>query len=314
MRILVTGASGFAGSMLLPRLLADGHDLRALARDPARVPLAGDSPIEVLRGDVLSGVGLAAALRDVEVAYYLIHSMERRGGTPAESGSFPERERRSAENFAAAAQRAGVKRIVYLGGILPSAGEASIHLASRGVVEEILLDALPGSVALRASIVIGARSRSFRFLVRLIERMPVLALPAWHGFRTRPIDARDMNELLVRAASAPQIAGHSLEAAGADTLSYGQMIERIAELMLVRRPIVRLKLSMTPVAGALAAALAGEDPELILPLMEGLQCDLLPAPERLDAARALGVRLHSFDSAVERSLGEWEAVEPLRAR
>jgi uncharacterized protein YbjT (DUF2867 family) len=314
MRILVTGATGFAGSLLLPRLLADGHELRALARDPARVALPPDSPIAVIRGDVLSGAGLTEALRNIDVAYYLIHSMERTAGGPRAGDSFPERERRSAETFAAAASHAGVSRIVYLGGLLPRGAAASRHLASREAVERILFAAVPDSVALRASIVIGARSRSFRLLVRLVERMPVLALPSWQRFRTRPIDARDINELLALAASSPTVAGHSLDAAGADTLSYGEMLERIVELMLIARPIVRLKVSMTPLAAPLAAALAGEDPALILPLMEGLHSDLLPCGDRPDAASTLGVRLHSFSAAVERALGEWEAVEPLRAR
>jgi uncharacterized protein YbjT (DUF2867 family) len=314
MRILVTGATGFVGSLLLPRLLADGHELRALARDPTRVALPPDSPITTIRGDVLSGAGLTDALRNIDVAYYLIHSMESTADGPRTVDSFPERERRSAETFAAAASRAGVSRIVYLGGVLPRGGVASRHLASREAVERILFAAVPDSVALRASIVIGARSRSFRLLVRLVERMPVLALPSWQRFRTRPIDARDINELLALAASSPAVAGHTLDAAGADTLSYGEMLERIVELMLIARPIVRLKVSMTPLAAPLAAALAGEDPALILPLMEGLHGDLLPTGDRPDAASTLGVRLHSFSAAVERALGDWEAVEPLRAR
>jgi uncharacterized protein YbjT (DUF2867 family) len=326
MRILLTGASGFVGSQLLPRLLADGHHVRALARDPTRVHLAADSPVEVVRGDVLSGAGLTEALRDVEVAYYLIHSME---GTREQAGeqssnatpgpapgptSFPERERLSAELFAAAARHAGVTRIVYLGGLLPQQNVASRHLASRGMVEEILLKAIPGSVALRASIVIGARSRSFRLLVRLVERMPILALPSWQRFRTRPVDARDVNQLLALAATAPELAGGSLDVVGPDTLTYGRMVERIAEIMLVNRPVLKLKVSLTPLAAPLAAALASEDPELILPLMEGLQGDLLPARDRPDAATLLGVPLHSFSAAVEHALGQWEAVESLRAR
>jgi uncharacterized protein YbjT (DUF2867 family) len=323
MDVLVTGASGFAGALLAPRLRRDGHTVRALGREPVRVEqaLAGGAsrasaaPIEVLRGDVLTGEGLEQALDGVEVAYYLIHSMER---APAGSLPFAERERLAATNFARAAAQAGLRRIVYLGGLLPrwSEGTAlpsamSAHLASRKQVESILLEAVPDSIALRASIVIGARSRSFRLLVRLLERMPVLTLPAWQRFRTDPIDARDITELLVAAASAP-LPGRSLEVGGPQALTYGEMLGGIAELMLVNRPALRLKVNLTGVTARLAAAIAGEDPELVLPLMEGLQGDLLSADDH--AAELLGVKLHSFDAAVEHALCEWEELEPLAAR
>jgi uncharacterized protein YbjT (DUF2867 family) len=324
MRILVTGASGFAGSLLIERLRSDGHVLRALARDPERVRV----DVDVVRGDALTGEGLAGALDGIEVAYYLIHSMEP---SPDGASSFAERDRIAAETFAAQSVRAGVRRIVYLGGLLPRGGAANVvktvslvateqlpsrgalsrHLASRAAVESILLGAIPDSVSLRASIVIGARSRSFRLLVHLVERMPVLTLPTWRRFRTRPIDERDITAMLAACATAP-VAGLTLDVGGPDVLSYGEMIARIAELMLVRRPALGLGVSMTAITARVAAAIAGEDPELVLPLMESLSEDLLPAGA--DAARLLRVKLHSFDSAVEHALSEWEESEPLAAR
>lgn len=340
MRILVTGASGFIGSLLIPALRADRHSVRALGRDPervrrtlavtssghpARVDVDHDPPLEVVRGDAVSGDGLPAALDGIDVAYYLIHSMERRSN---DRSPFVERELHAAENFAAAAIDANVRRIVYLGGLTPhtnaqdgatdgaqrhapTSATASRHLASREQVERILLGAVADSLALRASIVVGARSRSFRLLVHLVERMPVLTLPAWHTFRTQPIDARDVIAML-RACATTRLSGRSMDIGGHDALSYGDMLTAIAELMLVNRPSVRLKVNLTAITARVAAAIASEDPELVLPLMEGLNGNLLPADDR--AADLLGVRLHTFAAAVEHALSEWEAVEPLAAR
>ncbi len=319
MRILLTGVSGFIGSTLAPALLAEGHELRGLTRDPQRArealssySLARAPEMEVVRGDVLTGEGLARALEGVEVAYYLIHSMEGGLTGASPSSGFAERERLAADTFAAHARRAGVGRIVYLGGLLPRSGPVSRHLASRAEVEEILFEHVPGSVALRASIVIGARSRSFRLLVRLVERMPVLTLPAWRRFRTQPIDVRDTIEMLTAAARLPSVGGRTLDIGGPEALTYEELLARIAELLLLGRPTVGLRVTMTPLTARLAAALTGEDPELILPLMEGLECDLLATEDH--AAELLGVELHSFDDAVECALREWEAVEPLAAR
>jgi len=304
MRILVTGATGYVGGALIPRLLEGGHDVRAFAREARRVAPG----VEVVEGDAVTGAGLAAALDGVEVAYYLIHSME-----PGEAGSFSERERRAVANFAAAARTAGARRSVYLGGLVPDLGRRSAHLSSRQAVEDALLEALPDSVALRASIVIGARSRSFRFLVRLVERVPVLALPSWRANRTQPVDGRDVIEALAACATASAAGGRSLDLAGPDVVTYQQLIEHIRDAMLITRPPLELPLSVTPIASRVAAVIAGEDHELIGPLMEGLDGDLLPRPSH-DAGPVLGLRLHGLDAAVERALREWESEEELAAR
>jgi uncharacterized protein YbjT (DUF2867 family) len=307
-RILVTGVSGYVGAALVPRLRADGHELRGFARSRERVARAGVRLDDLVLGDAVTGAGLDRALDGVDVAYYLIHSMEGPAG-----GAFPEQEKRAARAFADAARAAGVRRVVYLGGLVPESRVASRHLASRLAVEETLLASAPEAIALRASIVIGARSRSFRFLVRLIERLPVLALPAWRENRTAPIDGRDVLAYLARAADAPAaLGGRSWDIAGPQIVTYAELIERIADRMLVRRPRLALNLTMTPVASIVAAAIAGEDPALITPLMEGLETDLLPRDH--DAADAFGVRLHSFDAAIERALREWEESEEVAAR
>jgi uncharacterized protein YbjT (DUF2867 family) len=304
MNILVTGITGYVGSLMAARLTRDGHAVRGFARHPERVT----ADVPVIAGDALTGAGLDAALDGIEVAYFLIHSME-----PGTADPFASRERVAAQRFAQAAAAAGVTRIVYLGGLVPADGPRSDHLASRLAVEDILLEAVPRSVALRASIVVGARSRSFRFLVHLVERLPVLAVPAWRNNRTAPIDERDIVELLARAATNADVAGERLDVGGPDVVSYGDLVDRIADLMLVDRPALRFKrLTVTPIASRVAAAITGERYELIGPLMESLDTDLLPADDR--AAVRLGVRLHRLDAAIEHALAEWERHEPLAAR
>ena len=173
-----------------------------------------------------------------------------------------------------------MRRVVYLGGLVPDAGIASAHLASRLEVEQTLLEAAPEALALRASIVIGARSRSFRFLVRLVERVPVMPLPAWRENRTQPIDGRDVLSLLVAGGRSPAVDGPlSLDIAGPDVVTYGELVTRIRDALLVGRAPIHLGFSLTPVASRVAAAIAGEDHALIGPLMEGLEGDLLPRDE-----------------------------------
>jgi len=308
MRTLVTGVSGYVGAALAGRLQRDGHDVRGFARSRERVAAAGVELDDLVVGDVTTGAGLDEALDGVDVAYYLIHSMEG-----SADGAFADTERRSAHAFARAAQRAGLARVVYLGGLVPGDAPLSRHLGSRLAVESALLGAVPEGIALRASIVVGARSRSFRLLVRLIERMPVMALPAWRGNRTAPIDGRDVLDYLARAATAPaEVAGRSWDIGGPEVMTYASMIARISDALMVRRPALGLGLTLTPVASVVAAAIAGEDPALIGPLMESLEHDLLPRDGT--AAGAFGVRLHQFDAAVERALRDWESTEELAAR
>jgi uncharacterized protein YbjT (DUF2867 family) len=302
--VLITGITGYIGARLVPRLQRERHTLRGFARDPSRVSLE----VPVVRGDAVSGAGLEQAMDGIDVAYFLIHSME----TSAD-GAFATRERTAAENFAHAASAAGVERIIYLGGPVPVEDPVSPHLASRLEVESILLGATPCSIAFRASIVIGAHSRSFRFLVRLVERMPVLAIPAWRRHRSAPIDERDMIELLARAASSDRVCGQSLDAGGRDVVSYGELIDRIRDHMLLDRPTIGFnRLTVTPIASRIASLIAGEDPALIEPLMGSLESDLLPRDSQ--AADLLEVKLHSLDAAIERALRDWEAAEPLAAR
>jgi uncharacterized protein YbjT (DUF2867 family) len=301
----VIGATGYVGGRLTRRLAEEGRPVRALARRPEAVAkLPG---VEAAHVDVLTGEGVAEGVRGCHTAYYLVHSME-----PSSDGDFAARDRRAAKSFAGAARRAGVERTVYLGGIAP-AGTASPHMRSRLQVESILMAAVPGSTALRASIVIGAESPSFRVLVRLVERLRVLPFPAWRRHRTQPIDERDVIEFLARTPRVEAAAGRSLDVAGPDVITYGAMIEAIAELMGVGRLPLRFGASFTPPASAVVSAVTEQPLELVRPLMESLESDMLPRDAE-EATRLYGIRPRPFTRAVEHALAEWEAVEPLAAR
>jgi uncharacterized protein YbjT (DUF2867 family) len=186
-------------------------------------------------------------------------------------------------------------------------------LASRLEVEETLLGASPEAVALRASIVISARSRSFRFLVRLVERMPIMPLPAWRAHRTRPIDGRDVIAFLERAGISDVVDGPlSLDIAGPDAVTFAQLVERIRDELLLGRPRLDLPVTMTALGSRIAAAIAGEDHGLVGPLMGSLTADLLPRDDR--AVQLFGVRVHTLTAAVQHALREWETVEELAGR
>jgi uncharacterized protein YbjT (DUF2867 family) len=303
---LVTGATGYVGGRLVDRLLEEGRAVRALARDASRV--SERDGLEAAQGDVLSGEGLAAALEGCHTAYYLVHSMES-----AADRDFADRDRRGAENFARAAVDAGVQRVVYLGGLTPSDGPASAHIASRLEVEEILLESAPSATALRASLLIGAQSSSFRILVRLVERLRLLPMPAWRENRTQPIAERDAIEYLARTPFVDGAAGRSLDICGPDVVSYGRMVELIAEEMGVGRMPLGFGASLTPPASAVVSALTDQPVELVRPLMECLERELLPRDPGV-APRLYGIEPMPFARAVERALAEWERTEPLAAR
>jgi uncharacterized protein YbjT (DUF2867 family) len=307
---LVTGATGYVGGRLVERLVADGRPVRALARDPARI--AARPGVEVVQGNVLSGAGVRAALEGCSTAYYLVHSMET-APDDARGRDFAGRDRRAAERFAADATAAGVARVTYLGGLAPATGSPSPHIASRLEVEEILLAGAPGATALRASILIGARSASFRILVRLVERLRLLPLPAWRDNVTRPIAERDAVEFLARTPATAATAGRSFDIVGPDLVSYAEMIARIADQMGVGRTPIGLGFSLTPPASAVVSAVTGQPIELVRPLMESLEHDLLPR-DADEAPRLYGIEPLSLDRAVERALADWETREELAAR
>ena len=301
---LVTGATGYVGGRLVERLRTEDREVRALARDPSRFAPVPD--VDVARGDLLQRESLARALDGCSTAYYLVHSM-----SPGPNG-FADRDRLAAENFAGAASEAGLERVVYLGGLVPEGGPQSDHLASRLEVEQILLEALPRSTALRASIVIGAGSSSFQILVRLVSNLRLVPLPSWRVNHTQPIFEGDAIEYLARTPQTPDAEGRSLDIVGPEVMTYVEMIERIAEAMGVGRMPLPLPATQTPAAAAVVSAVTGQPLELVRPLMQSLEHDLLPRND--DARLIYGLTPHPFDRALDHALRDWERSEALAAR
>ncbi|WP_127497612.1 SDR family oxidoreductase [Actinoplanes solisilvae] len=236
MRCLVTGATGYIGGRLAPRLLDEGYEVRCLTRSAARlrdVPWAGRA--EVVEGDLNRAETLPAALEGVDVAYFLVHSL----GRP----DFEELDRQGAKNFAAAARAAGVTRIVYLGGPEPPAGERpSPHLRSRAEVARILLAGGVPTAVLRAPVIIGSGSASFEMLRYLTERLPVMVTPRWVRNRIQPIAVRDVLRYLIAAAKMPPEVNRGFDVGGKDVLTYAEMMQGYAHVAgLHRRVVVPLR-------------------------------------------------------------------------
>ena len=218
---MVTGATGYIGGRLAPRLVADGHDVRCVVRTPEKmrdVPWAAD--VEVVAGDVLDEASMRRACQDADVLYYLVHSLSEHG--------FAAVDRRAALIAAQAAREAGVRRIVYLGGIHPEGVELSEHLSSRAEVGEILLRSGVPTAVLQAAVILGSGSASFEMLRYLTERLPVMLTPSWVHHRVQPIAIRDVLHYLTRAADLPPEVNRTFDIAGPDVLTYLQMMEGFA--------------------------------------------------------------------------------------
>lgn len=286
--VLVTGATGYVGGELVPALLEQGLHVRALARDPGRARLPGG--VETVKGDVVSGAGLDAALEGVDVAYYLVHSM---GGADRD---FEERDRRGAVNFGRAAAESGVERIVYLGGLKG----ASKHLESREEVARLLSRHVAGTVHVRAAMVIGSGSASFLMLRTLVERLPVMVTPRWIDTRTQPIAIGDVVRALAALATRED-APDEVELGGADVLSYREMMVRFARITGRRpRPTIKVPVLTPRLSSYWVALVTPVRATLARPLVEGLGAEMIvktPPPPGLNDD-PLG-----FDDAVRAALG-----------
>lgn len=263
--IAVAGATGYVGGLLCERLCGEGHEVRALARHPERAGGLREAGCDLRRADVLERDSLGPALERAEVAYYLVHSMGR-----GASGGFAERDRAGAGNFAAAAADAGVRRIVYLGGL----GEGSEHLASRHATATALRAGEVPVAYFRAAAVIGAGSESFRTVLYLVRRLPLMVTPRWVSTRTQPIAIDDALAFLAAASDLAAPLDREVQIGGADVTTYGGMIDELARA-LGRRPPLRITVPvLSPRLSSLWIGLVTPvDPGVARPLIEGLSTE-----------------------------------------
>ena len=288
--VLVTGASGYIGGRLVPRLLERGHRVTCLARDPARLAGRGWNA-RILAGDVLDVRALSRAMQGIDVAYYLIHSMA------AGEAAFAARDRLAARAFADAASAAGVRRIVYLGAL--GEGRLSPHLASRRETADVLRASGVPVTELRAGVIVGAGSASFELIRYLVDRLPVMVCPRWVSTPCQPIAVDDVLRYLVAALEHPQEGNLTLEIGGADVLTYGDLMRRYAAVRGLSRRMVNVPF-MTPRLSSWWCGLVTPVPASIArPLIDGLRT---PAVVTRPVSEPFAFPTLGYDEAVRRAL------------
>lgn len=271
LRCLVTGVTGYIGGRLVPELLKRGYRVRVLSRDTDRLqgrPWIDD--VEVVEADVLQSETLPAALKDIDVAYYLIHSMSGKG-----SSEFHNRDIQAANNFGTIAHQQNVDRIIYLGGLGDPDDQLSEHLASRQKTGSILRESGVSVTEFRAAIVVGSGSKSFEMVRYLTERVPIMICPSWVYSKVQPIAIRNVLQYLISAIKNPETRDEIIEIGGSSVITYADMMKIYAEVnglkrILIPVPVLSPTLSshwvhwMTPVPASLAR-----------PLIEGLKNDVI---------------------------------------
>jgi uncharacterized protein YbjT (DUF2867 family) len=264
-RALVTGASGYIGSRLVRELHAQGEPVGCVARDPSRVSF--DPAVTVHRADMLDASSLSAIGGGYTTAYYLVHSMGRGGNS-----DYEQRDAIAASNFARFAAATGIERVVYLGGL--GDRPASQHLRSRLHVGEILRDEGPSLSWLRAGMVVGAGSESYRTLRSLVERLPMMLAPSWLSTPTQAIGIDDVLRYLIEAPRIPQARSREIQIGSAEVLTYGEMLDRMADALgLRRRPRIPVPLLTPWLSSHWIGLITPVDAGVARPLIEGLSTD-----------------------------------------
>jgi len=281
-RILLTGATGYIGGRLGPLLLDRGYEVTCLVRQPRKLETrvwASHPSLHIAQGDLAETPSLVSAMQGCDTAYYLVHSME------SGAGDFAKRDRELATNFAEAARSAGVRRIIYLGGLGELGAGLSEHLASRREVEDILRESGVPTTTFRAAMIIGSGSASFEILRYLVERLPVMVTPRWVRTPSQPISVIDVLGYLVDCLDEPETIGQSLEIGGPTVLTYRELMEEMArQLELPRRLIIPVPVLTPKLSSLWIGLITPVSPAIARPLAEGLRNEVVvrdPAASKL---------------------------------
>ena len=292
-RFLLTGASGYVGGLLLKRLEAANHKVRCLSREPSKMEPVGPNT-DLAQGDVLDPATLASAMSEVDIAVYLVHSM-------GFSEDFREADRRAAQNFGEAAKKAGVQRIIYLGGLgQESDPKLSPHLRSRHEVGEILRNSGVDTIEFRASAVLGAGSLSFEMIRSLTNRLPVMICPKWLSTPTQPIAIDDLLDYLMEAVNLPPDQNRVFEIGGTDVVTYGQLIKEYANQQGLRRLLISVPLLTPYLSGLWLGLVTPATAEVGRHLIEGLKNPTTVVDHSAD--QVFSVRPMGIKAAIRRAL------------
>jgi uncharacterized protein YbjT (DUF2867 family) len=302
MIVFVAGATGYVGGRLVPRLLERGHSVRCLVRSARKADgrvWAGDPRVTLVEGDAGDPQTLSEALRGGEAAYYLIHSME------VAKREYRAEDRRLARTFAEAASLAGLKRIIYLGGLGETGGGLSEHLTSRREVEEALRSGTVPVTVLRAAMIIGSGSASFEILRYLVERLPAMVTPKWVGTENQPIAIRNTLHYLVTVLDTPETIGRTLDIGGPEIVTYREMMEIMAQALGLRRRLVLPVPVFTPRLSSLWIHLVTPvSRHIAQPLALGLRNRVVCRDG--EAARVMPQQLLTVREAIDAALGRTE--------
>ncbi len=301
LRVLVTGATGYIGGRLIPRLIEAGYAVRCMARDAKR--LRGRFPqAEIVEGDVFNEQSLRAACKDIDAAYYLVHSM-------SDSREFERRDRDAAILFGRVARECGLQRIIYLGGLGTDDEELSHHLRSRHEVGDILRGSGVQCIEFRAAMIIGSGSISFEMMRYLTERLPVMIAPRWVTTLSQPIGIRDVLLYLIAALSLPAGESKVYEIGGADTITYRDMMLRYAQLRKLKRKVIIVPFFTPRLSSYWVHVVTPISARLAQPLILGLGNEVI-VRDRAAATDFPQIAPEGFDLAVTRALDRYRASGP----